>query len=185
MHRAVSFCPPHGWYDPPMRATFRRGDASAPRGHALVFFRDTLDADLIRASYVVVAPIEMDFAKYVPPMFAAQLSGMMPSGPAAIPLPPIPEQVEGLAWVERMADARDDDLLDGGALDASDPQQMMMLASAIAGEYAALWTERAARLAREAPSLAEDEPPALPDVEDILLSVMSDAERVSRLAKLA
>lgn len=168
-----------------MRATFQRGDPSAPRGHALVYFHETLDPDRARASYVVVAPIEMDLAKYVPPMFASQLAGLMPSGPAAIPLPPIPEPVESLAWLERLADARDDDLLDGGALDPTDPQRMMMAATTIAGEYAALWSERAARLAAELRPLEDTQQAALPDVEDILLGVMSDAEKVSRLAKLA
>ena len=86
-----------------MRATFERGDPSAPRGHALVYFRDSHDPDRIRASYLVIAPIEMDLAKYVPPMFAGQLSGMMPSGPTALPLPPVPEEIESLAWLERLA----------------------------------------------------------------------------------
>ena len=168
-----------------MRATFERGDPSTPRGHALIYFRETGDPDRIRASYVVVAPIEMDLAKYVPPMFASQLAGLMPSGPATIPLPPIPETVESLAWLERLADARADDLLDGGTLDPNNPQQMMVATTEIAGEYAALWTEWAARLVAEPQPIRSQEQAALPDVEDLFLSVMSDAEKVSRLAKLA
>jgi hypothetical protein len=169
-----------------MRASFERGDAAAPRGHALLFFRETLDPERIRASYLVIAPIEMDLAKYVPPMFAAQLSGLMPSGPTALPLPPIPEPVESLAWLERLAEARHDDLLDGGRLDPANPQQMMLTTTELAADYAALWTEHARRLAESPLELGpDDEPAALPDVEDLLLSVMSDAEKVNRLAKLS
>jgi hypothetical protein len=169
-----------------MRASFERGDPSAPRGHALLYFREIGDRERIRASYVVITPIEMDFAKYVPPMFAGQLAGMLPSGPAALPLPPIPESVASLAWLERLADARHDDLLDGGTIDPANPQQMMLTAAELAGEYAALWTERAAHLAEQPPTIAEEPgPAALPDVEDIFINVMTDGEKVERLAKLA
>jgi hypothetical protein len=169
-----------------MRASFERGEASAPRGHALLFFRETVDPERIRASYLVIAPIEMDFAKYVPPMFAAQLSGLMPSGPAALPLPPIPEPVDSLAWLERLAAARHDDLLDGGRVDPANPQQMMLTTTELAAEYAALWTEHARRLADLPTEISQPaEPVALQDVEDLLLSVTSDAEKVGRLAKLA
>jgi hypothetical protein len=169
-----------------MRVSFERGDPASPRGHALVFFREVLDRSTIRACYVVVAPIEMDFAKYVPPMFAAQFGGMVASGPTALPLPPIPEQVESLAWLEQVAAAREDDLLDGGSLDPTNPQSMMLAAADVAAEYARLWTDFAGRLpdkpTRESQSEAQQ---ALPDVDSILLSVMVDAEKVSRLAKLA
>jgi len=169
-----------------MRASFVRGDLSAPRGHALVFFRESSDPGRIRASYLVIAPIEMDFSKYVPPMFAGQLAGLMPSGPTALPLPPIPESVESIAWLECLADARDDDLLDGGTIDTSNPQQMMTAATELAGEYAELWAGRAVQLSQNSFSGREEtRPAALPDVEDLLVSVMSDAEKVSRLAKLA
>jgi hypothetical protein len=167
-----------------MRASFERGDATAPRGHALIFFREALDPERLRASYLVIAPIEMDLAKYVPPMFAAQLSGLVPSGPTALPLPPVPEPVESVGWLERLAEARDDDLLDGGSIDPANPQQMMMATSELAGEYASLWAERAARLTEET-AAPEAERAALPNVEDLLLSVMSDQEKVNRLAKLA
>lgn len=166
-----------------MRARFERGDEAAPRGHALIYFRDTLDPSIVRATYIVVAPIEMDFAKYVPPMFAGQLASLIPAGPAALPLPPIPETVNGVEWLERLAEARDDDLLDGGRIDGASPQQLMLVTAEIAAEYANLWTERATRLA-ERPT-TEPEPAALPDVDELLVSVMSEAEKVGRLTKLA
>jgi hypothetical protein len=167
-----------------MRATFSRGDPSAPRGHAILFFREASDPTRLRATYLVVAPIEMDLAKYVPPMFAGQLAGMVPSGPTALPLPPIPESVESLEWLERLADARQDDLLDGGTVDVSAPHRMMMTTTELAAEYAALWTDHATVLLESSAPL-EAGPASLPDVDDILTSVMSDEEKVARLAKLA
>jgi hypothetical protein len=168
-----------------MTLTFERGDSATPRGHALVYFRESTDTSRLRASYLVVAPIEMDFAKYVPPMFAGQFAGLLPSGPTALPLPPIPESVASLAWLEQLAAARDDDLIDGGAVDPNNPQAMMMTTGQIAGQYASLWVDYAARLQSATPAVEAAQAAALPDVDEILMSVMSDAEKVGRLAKLA
>lgn len=168
-----------------MRATFERGDPQAPRGHAIVFVREAGNPSQFRASYLVIAPIQMDFAKYIPPMFAGQLSAMVPSGPTALPLPPIPEPVESLEWLERLAEARHDDLLDGGQVDASNPQQLIFTMTELASEYAALWTDYAARLAAEPRPEQELAAGALTDVDDLLLSLMNDSEKVSRVARLA
>jgi hypothetical protein len=166
-----------------MQPTFERGDPQRPRGHALVYFRAGDDPDVVLASYIVVPPVTMDLAKYVPPMFAAQLPAMMPSGPSVFPLPPFPEQVESLALVRRLAQARDDDLLDGGTVDRSDMQRLLIGMTDIAGEYGRLYTSYVERLPLEE---TEREPEALPevDVEELLLSVMSESEKVGRLAKM-
>jgi hypothetical protein len=103
--------------------TFRAGDPDRPRGHALVFFRDADGGDGVWATYLVVAPIKMDLGKYIPAAFASQLAGQLTAaGPSAYPLPPVPEPFEGgLEALERLADLRHDDLLDGGTLRMSDP----------------------------------------------------------------
>lgn len=164
-----------------MQPTFERGDLQRPRGHALVYFRAANDPDLVLGSYIVVPPISMDLAKYIPPMFAAQMPMMMPSGPSVFPLPPFPERVESLAWIRQIAEARGDDLLDGGTVDASDLQRLLVLVTDLAGEYAKLYSSYVERIPTE-PEPTE----ALPgvDVEDLLLSVMSESELVGRLAKL-
>src|SRR5215213_1889372 len=100
-----------------MQLAFERGDPKRPRGHAMVYFRAASDPGTVLASYVVVPPISMDFSKFIPPMFAAQLPGILPSGPQVFPLPPIPEKVESLDWIQALADSRDDDLIDGGLVD--------------------------------------------------------------------
>ena len=166
-----------------MQLSFERGDPKHPRGHALVYFRASADPSQVLASYVVVPPISMDFNRYIPPMFAAQFGGMLPSGPSAFPLPPFPEPVESLAWVQETATARGDDLVDGGTVDAGDVQRLLMLMTEVAGEYARLYESRTPGEARPEP---EREPAALPsvDVDELLLSVMTDGEKVERLARL-
>jgi hypothetical protein len=63
---------------------------------------------------------------------------------------------------------------------------MMLAAADVAAEYARLWTDFAGRLPDKPASPNEPvAPQPLPDVDAILLSVMVDAEKVSRLAKLA
>ena len=90
-----------------------------------------------------------------------------------------------LAWLTRLAEARDDDLIDGGQVNANAPQSMLMVTSELAGRYAALWADYAARLERSEPAADSGEPAALPDVDALLMSVLSDTERVARLAKLS
>ena len=167
--------------------TFRAGDATRPRGHALLFFRDADDPDQVWATYLVVAPIQMDLGKYVPAAFAPQLAGQLNmSGPAAYPLPPMPEKVEGgLAWLERVAAIRGDDLLDGGTLRVSEPWQSLHPVSDIGTQYAEACASFFASQPDTAPS-AEAVPSSLgsPDVDELLLQVMPDRDKVGRLARL-
>jgi hypothetical protein len=160
------------------------GDADRPRGHALVFFRDRTDGDQVLASYIVVPPVQMDFAKYVPPMFAGQFDQLVAQGPSAFPLPPIPETVPSLDHLRALAIARDDDMLDGGSLDPKDLGRAMATVSEIAGEYMQAHLRAIEAMADSA--AVDDAPEALPllDPDDILLDVLTDVEKVGRLAKL-
>jgi hypothetical protein len=166
-----------------MQLAFERGDPKQPRGHAVVYFRATSDPSTILASYVVVPPISMDFSKFIPPMFAAQLPGILPSGPQVFPLPPIPEKVESMAYVEALAAAREDDLVNCGTVDPMDIQRLLTLMTEVASEYGALYEKRAP--IEDRPAQQEDTG-ALPgvDVDELFMSVMSDAEKVGRLAKM-
>ena len=165
-----------------MQLAFERGDPKRPRGHAVVYFRATSDPTMILASYVVVPPISMDFSKFIPPMFAAQLPGILPSGPQVFPLPPIPEKVESMAYVEALAAAREDDLVNCGTADPMDVQRLLMLMTEVAGQYGSLYENRPP--IEDQP--AQEDAGALPgvDVDELFMSVMSDAEKVGRLAKM-
>jgi hypothetical protein len=168
-----------------MQLAFERGDPRQPRGHAVVYFRASSDPNTILASYVVVPPISMDFSKFIPPMFAAQLPGILPSGPQVFPLPPIPEKVESMAWVEALAASREDDLIHCGSVDPMDIQRLLSLMTEVANEYGQLYEKRAPIEDTSPPS--DSDPAALPsvDVDELFMSLMSDSEKVNRLAKMA
>jgi hypothetical protein len=168
-----------------MQLAFERGDPKRPRGHAVVYFRASSDPSTILASYVVIPPIPMDFSKFIPPMFAAQLPGIMPSGPQVFPLPPIPEKVESMAWVEALAASREDDLIHCGSVDPMDIQRLLMLMSEVANEYGKLYEGRPP-IEDTSPSPASNDTSSLPgvDVDELFMSLMSDSEKVNRLAKM-
>jgi len=168
--------------------TFHSGDPDRPRGHALVFFHDGEAPDDVWATYLVVAPIKMDLGKYIPAAFASQLSGQLSAAaPSAYPLPPVPEKFEGgLAALERLAVLRSDDLIDGGTLRMSDPLYALQPVTDIGMQYAekcASYVESAAEL----PEAVVDQPAERQsqlDVDELLLQVMPDREKVGRLARL-
>jgi hypothetical protein len=165
--------------------TFRVGDPERPRGHALLFFRDADDPDVAWATYLVVAPIQMDLGKYIPAAFATQLRGQLSqSAPSAYPLPPVPEKVEGgVAWLERQANLRGDDLIDGGTLRMSEPLYALQSVNEVGAQYAEACARYvAAAPVAEAPAPAES--PSSIDVDELLMQVMPDREKVGRLARL-
>lgn len=170
-----------------MQLAFERGDPKRPRGHAVVYFRSSTDRNTILASYVVVPPISMDFSKFVPPMFAAQLPGILPSGPQVFPLPPIPEKVESMAFVEALAASREDDLVECGTVDPMDIQRLLTLMTEVASEYGKLYENRTPLDdAPPPPSSADDTSSGSGvDVDELFMSLMSDSEKVNRIAKMA
>jgi hypothetical protein len=171
--------------------TFRAGDPDRPCGHALVYFRNGDAPDEVWATYVVVAPIKMDLGKYIPAAFATQLAGQLSAtGPTAYPLPPVPEKFDaGLEALERLAELRNDDLIDGGTLRMSDPLYALQPVADIGAQYA----ERCANFLDTQPTVERLRAPAASDqaktttdadVDDLLLQVMPDRDKVGRLARL-
>ena len=169
--------------------TFRAGDPERPRGHALLFFRDGDATDEVWATYLVVAPIKMDLGKYIPAAFASQLAGQLAaSTPSAYPLPPVPEKFEaGLAALERLAELRSDDLIDGGTLRMSDPLYALQPVADIGAQYAERCASYVASAPLEGPSSGTVVGAGASgvDVDDLLLQVMPDRDKIGRLARLA
>ena len=62
-----------------MAARFELGDPEHPRGHALVYFRVSGGGDELLATYIVVLPIAINPAKYIPPAFAARMPAAVQS----------------------------------------------------------------------------------------------------------
>jgi hypothetical protein len=116
-----------------MAARYEIGDPDRPRGHALLYFRVS-GGDEVLATYLIVLPIAINPARYIPPAFAAR----MPT-PAqevdATALPPIPEAAKDLATLRRLAEHRGDDLLDGGIVEG-EPERLMMVTAEVSREYA-------------------------------------------------
>ena len=157
-----------------MAVRFERGDADRPRGHALLYYRAT-DGQIL-ATYVVVLPIAINPAKYIPPAFAQRISEQ--ATVAATALPPIPEPMDSVEAVQRLAELRGDDLLDGGVVTA-EPERLMMQTHEIANEYA----ERYKAMVESQPS-APVTPLEAPDEEELRWVLLDDAGRIGELAKL-
>jgi hypothetical protein len=162
-----------------MDLTFDMGDPASPRGHALVYFR-TPDARLL-ATYVIVPPISIELGKYLPSLFSAHIPALALPQNAAMPLPPLPEPIDSLGELERLARLRGDDLVSAGTLDTSQPDQLLFAAAQAAQAYA----ERYSAYVASEPALDAAPDAALPelDAEDVLLQLMSDRDRLSELAR--
>lgn len=169
-----------------MAARFEIGDPQHPKGHALVFFHSRTDEREVLATYVVVLPIAINPAKYIPPAFAAH----MPAGLSTVDataLPPIPESIGSVATLRRLAERRGDDLLDGGVVD-SEPDRLMMATHEVSQEYAARYAEATAQQSPAAPpeaAVPSISPATAPPDDDALRWMFLDERgRIGELAKL-
>ena len=173
-----------------MALTFVIGEASAPKGHAVVYFRSGAD---VLATYVIVLPIAMDMGKYLPPLLASQLGGMaggaLGEGMGSFAAPPVPEKVESVDHVERLALLRGDDLIDGGNVILGDIAAAMSEAAAVVQQYNSLYEQHAGGPAR-APQedIRSVEAPAETEgtvrVEHVLYELMNDRDKLGELSKL-
>ena len=162
-----------------MAVRFDIGDPDKPRGHALLYFR-TNEGEIL-ATYVVVLPIAINPAKYIPPAFATRLQTEV--NVSATALPPIPETMGDLETVRRVAGVRGDDLLDGGVV-MPDPERLMMATHEIAGEYANRYRAMIDALPTTSAETPRTEAQGELDEEELRWVLLSEAERVGELAKL-
>lgn len=168
-----------------MALTFEQGDRDRPRGHAILYFRDAADATRCLATYLVVLPIVMDVAKYIPPLLVGQLPVGEAKPVGALPLPPIPEVADSREALSALASVRGDDLLYGGTLAARDLPAIMHAVAEAAQEYHERYVRALARESPPAPeSLPQEDAPGELDVQEALYALMSDADRVAELTRL-
>ena len=130
-------------------------------------------------------PIAIQITKYIPPMLAAQLPLGDFKNAGALPLPPVPEPVEGRAFIERLAEQRRDDLIDGGKLNPSDLGRSMTVVGEIAQKYAALYEGAIARLVTPSADVATTDSVSDVSASDVIYGLMSEDQRLGELAKLA
>ena len=167
-----------------MDLVFERGDSSAPKGHALLYFRETGGVGKLYSTYVVVLPIAIDLVKYMPPFLANQLPNVNAQELSAFAFPPMPEEAGGQSQLESLAEARGDDLVFGGDVAAGQVQDMLVLVNDLVQEYAQRYQ------AHIGDATAGREPVSAPEaivghnVNEVLFELMSERDRLGELAKL-
>ena len=162
-----------------MDLNFDKGDSRNPRGHALAYFQTSSEPGKIYATYIVVLPITMDLAKYVPPFLASHLGTAQIKDMSAFALPPVPEEVDSYEQLCDLAEARDDDLIQVPMLSSFDIPEMMQLSSDVVQQYSQLWTDYL--LAKTPPSTTH---PESLGVSAVIYSLMNGKDKVGELAKL-
>lgn len=165
-------------YNDGMDLTFERGDPSRPSGHALLYFT-TGTPERVLATYLVIPPIALNLAKYMPPMFAASLPPGGDDAPRPVPLPPIPEEIPGRTYLQRLAEVRGDDLVYAGAVLDDEPQRLMLETGYAAEAYGDRYESYAASVAAPLEEL-----PSEIDTASVLYGVMSEGQRLAELTKL-
>ena len=163
-----------------MDLTFDRGDSQTPKGHALVYFPVTSEPDNVYATYVVVLPIDIDFAKYVPPFLASHLGTMPLKDISAFSLPPVPEQMDSYERLHHLAEMRDDDLIQASTVSSFDLPEMMQLVNDVVQHYAQLWSD----FIKASPSTLPEKAEASLQVNEVMYTFMSGKDKVEELAKL-
>ncbi len=178
-----------------MTLHFLRGNPQAPKGHAIFIARSSGDPRTVYCTYCVVPPIPMSLAKYLPPLFAAQLPPEELRDAANVPGMPIPPMLEdgfSLDHLEMLAERRDDDLCDLGTISTRDEGSRMQIAAISSGEYGQLYADYMSSVSQLNPSATTSQEAlqaATPlddlDAEELLLQTMPDRQKLAELGKLA
>lgn len=135
-------------------------------------------------------PLPFSMAKYLPSFLAAQMPAEDMNNVPGLPISPFMEEGTTLDVLQRMAEARDDDLCDLGRVNPSDISERAQLVSQSSIEYGQLYQEyvKTSQYAPSTPLPASesDEPAPLDDLdaEELLLQAMTDRQRLAELSKL-
>ena len=166
-----------------MDLVFERGDSAAPKGHALLYFRESDGVGKLYSTYVVVLPIAIDLVKYMPPFLANQLPHVNAQELSAFAFPPMPEEAGGQGQLESLAEARGDDLVFGGDVPAGQVQDMLMRVNDVVQEYAQRYQSYIGDAAT-VQAVAEPEAISGHTINEVLFELMSDRDRLGELSKL-
>src|SRR6266571_86587 len=173
-----------------MSMRFIRGSSQAPKGHAIFIAQNTSDPGAVYCTYCIVPPIPFSLAKYLPPMFAAQISPeelREATNVTGMPIPPVPERAKSLQYLEMLAERRNDDLVDIGSISGDDGVLMQMVAYS-SQEYGQLYSQYINSVNLDAPASvsAIEQPVALSDLdtEELFIQTMGDRQKLTELGKL-
>jgi hypothetical protein len=159
-----------------MELIFERGSKEQASGHALLYFRNSANQAEVWATYLVVPPIPIQMTKYMPAMFASKLPIGDMTSVSAIPLPPIPEQVESAGYLQRLAEMRGDDLIFGGSVETAEMQGMLFIVTEAAQTYFSLYSAR---------PVPPEEVQSQSETQHLLYALLGEPEKLRELARAA
>ena len=173
-----------------MDLTFDKGDPQAPKGHAVMYFRVNTEPDKVYATYVITLPIKADLGKYVPPFLATHLGNLPLNDLSAFAMPPLPEPVDSYEELETLCDQRADDLVFATSMFSFDLPRMMESITEAVSAYSELCNQRfgqevtpGGELQQQLNKAASEEDRSF-DVNEVIFSLMSEADKLAELAKL-
>jgi hypothetical protein len=161
-----------------MDLIFEHGNQDKPKGHAILYYR--VGSETV-ATYVVILPFTVDFAKYIPPVLASQVKSTGMEEFSAFAIPPVPEEVKNHAFLEELAMFRDDDLIFGGEINGNDFLEAAQKVNYVVQAYAQLY-QQGTEAALNAGSTGSN--PSNLNVDEVIFSLMSERDKLGELAKL-
>ncbi len=168
-----------------MDLTFEIGSRSAPKGHAFVYMSSNAGGE-VWASYIVILPITVDMAKYLPPFLMGQLGDTHAQDMSAFGFPPAPEMLDDKEAMMALAEARGDDVLFGGSVNTGDIAAMMMVVADAVRQYSELYNDSTGSIEAGDPdtaALTESEDAGF-GVSEVMYGLMSDGDRLNELTTL-
>ncbi len=162
-----------------MDLTFDLGSSQRPRGHALLYFHGREDHRVV-ATYMLVLPIKMDIGKYIPPLLASQFGAMPMEDLTTFAAPPMPEEVQDVSELERLAKLRDDDLVYGGTLNLSDVGSAIQATNEAVQAYARLHDA----YRKTQPVAGPEGDSAGADVQRVVYQLLSERDRLGELSRM-
>ncbi len=164
-----------------MALDFRRGNPDTPVGHAIVYFSDSSDPGKTGATYIMILPISVDVAKYVPPFLSGHLEAMGSSDVSGFAFPPAPEPVEDEGFIERIAELRGDDLIFGGSGNLEDTPDLMSRVGEMVAEYHLAYQESVGKW-QEAPN--KTDATSVSEIDEVMYDMMGEADLLGEMSTL-
>ena len=171
-------------YNGVMDVKFDKGNPEHPMGHALLYFRSSLDNEEVWATYLVILPISVDVSKYVPPFLINQVGDIGPKDLSAFAFPPAPERLGTYNELEYLAGRRGDDVIYAGIFNPTDVASAMMSINEVVQKYADMYSRLIGK------SVGDGELPAQSTVEpglgvnEVVYGLMGETDKLAELTKL-
>ncbi len=166
-----------------MALNYEKGTSSTPKGHAIIYFSESLDPGKLYGTYMVVLPISVDMMKYMPPFLAPHAENLSTHELSAFAFPPIPETVDDYQTLVSLAELRDDDLINGGEIAMANPESVMTQVNTVVQQYAESYALITVNNKTENPTPLRESSSEL-GINDVLYELMGDKDRLVELAKL-